>query len=263
MVKGDVKMDAIVLAGGTPQPGDSLYPFTKGAPKAMLEICGKPMVQRVLDALSNSESIDNVIIVGLPQDSNIHCSKKMYFVSDHAGLIENLNAGAKKVEEINKKATHAIFVSSDIPAVTGEMVDWIVDATHRENKDMFYNVISREVMEKRFPHSRRTYIKFKDINICGGDLHVFSLRILLEEDNGIRKKLAAARKSPVKQAGLIGFDTLFLYLIGQLTLERAEKNISKHLKVSGRAIVCPFAEAGMDVDKPCHLEILTAEIQKG
>ena len=113
------------------------------------------MVQWVLDALSNSESVDNVIIVGLPQDSRIYCSKKMYFVPDHAGLIENLNAGAKKVAEINKHATHALFVSSDIPAVTGEMVDWIIKATHGENKDMFYNVISREVMEERFPHSRR------------------------------------------------------------------------------------------------------------
>ncbi len=255
-------MDAIVLAGGTPRSEDLLFPFTKGAPKAMLEICGKPMIQRVLDALSNSASVDNVIIVGLSQDSRIYCSKKMYFVPDRGGLIENLNAGAKKVAEIDKQATQALFVSSDIPAVTGEMVDWIVNAALGENKDIFYNVISREVMEKRFPHSCRTYTKFKDINLCGGDLHVFSLCILLEEDNGIRKKLAAARKSPIKQAALIGFDTLFLYLIGQLTLNKAEKNISKHLKVSGKAIVCPYAEAGMDVDKPCHLEILTADLRK-
>ena len=34
-------MDAIVLAGGTPWSEDLLYPFTKGAHKAMLEICGK------------------------------------------------------------------------------------------------------------------------------------------------------------------------------------------------------------------------------
>jgi GTP:adenosylcobinamide-phosphate guanylyltransferase len=255
-------MDAIVLAGGTPRSEDLLYQFTKGAPKAMLEICGKPMVQWVLDALSNSVSVDNVIIVGLPQDSRIYCSKKMYFVPDRGGLIENLNAGAKKVAEIDKQATHSLFVSSDIPAITGAMVDWVIKATHGENKDMFYNLVSREVMEKRFPHSCRTYMKFKDINVCGGDLHVFSLRILLEEDKGIRKKLAAARKSPIKQAGLIGLDTLFLYLIGQLTLDKAERNISKHLKVSGKAVICPYAEAGMDIDKPCHLEILTAEMQR-
>ncbi|MDD4923220.1 MAG: nucleotidyltransferase family protein [Dehalococcoidales bacterium] len=255
-------MDAIVLAGGTPQPGEPLYAYTKGMPKALLEICGKPMIQWVLDALSNSASVDNVVIVGLPQDNRIHCSKKAYFIPNQGGLTENLHAGAKKVAEINRQATHALFVSSDIPAITGEMVDWIINATHGEKSDMFYNVISRDVMEKRFPHARRTYIRFKDIELCGGDLHIFSLRILLEEDKGLRKKLADARKSPIKQAALIGFDTVFLYLIRQLTLKRAERNISKHLKVTGRAVICPYAEAGMDIDKPCHLKIVTAELQK-
>ncbi|MDD3678401.1 MAG: NTP transferase domain-containing protein [Dehalococcoidales bacterium] len=255
-------MDAIVLAGGTPKPGEPLYPYTGGMPKAMLEICEKPMIQWVLDALSDSESVDNVIIVGLPNDCHVHCSKKVYFVADHAGLTENLGAGAKKVAQVNKQATHALFVSSDIPMVTGEMVDWIINATQGENKDMFYNVISRQVMEKRFPNSCRTYIKFKDIKLCGSDLHVFSLRILLEENKGMRKKLAEARKSPPKQAALIGFGTLFLYIIGQLTLTRAERNISKNLKVTGKAVICPFAEAGMDVDKPRHLEIVTAGLQK-
>jgi CTP:molybdopterin cytidylyltransferase MocA len=231
-------------------------------PKAMLEICGKPMIQWVLDALSNSVSVDNIIIVGLPQEYHIHCSKELYFVPDQAGLVENLSAGAKKVAQINNKATRALFVSSDIPAVTGEMVDWIINAAGGETGDLFYNVISREVMETRFPHARRTYIKFKDIELCGGDLHVFSLRILLEDDKGIHKKLAEARKSPIKQAALIGFDTIFLYVIRQLTLKRAERNASKHLKVTGRAVICPYAEAGMDIDKPCHLEIITAELQK-
>jgi hypothetical protein len=32
--------------------------------------------------------------------------------------------------------------------------------------------------------------------------------------------------------------------------------ISKRLNLSGKAIVCPFAEIGMDVDKPHQLEIM-------
>jgi GTP:adenosylcobinamide-phosphate guanylyltransferase len=255
-------MDAIVFAGGTPGPEEPLYPYTNGKPKAMLEICGKPMIQWVLDALSNAASVDNVVIVGLPQECNVNCLKKMHFVSGQAGLIENLAAGAKKAAEINGKSTHALFVSSDIPAISGEIVDWIIKATDGDDKDIFYNVISRQVMEKKFPNARRTYIKLKDIEMCGGDLHVFNLRIFQNEDSGISKKLADARKSPRKQAALIGFDTIFLYLIRQLTLKKVERNASKHLKVTGRAVLCPYAEAGMDVDKPCHLEIVKAELQK-
>ena len=38
--------------------------------------------------------------------------------------------------------------------------------------------------------------------------------------------------------------------------------ISKRLKVAGRAVVCPYAEVGMDVDKPHQLEIMRADLKK-
>ncbi len=44
-------MDAIVIAGGVPTPVEPLYPYTQGKPKALLDLCGKPMIQWVLDAL--------------------------------------------------------------------------------------------------------------------------------------------------------------------------------------------------------------------
>ncbi len=34
------------------------------------------------------------------------------------------------------------------------------------------------------------------------------------------------------------------------------------LNITGRAIVCPYAEVGMDVDKPHQLEIMRADLKK-
>jgi NDP-sugar pyrophosphorylase family protein len=65
-------MDALVLAGGIPQPGEPLYEFTQGKPKALLDISGKPMVQWVLDALSQARSIDRVVVVSLEEDSGLN-----------------------------------------------------------------------------------------------------------------------------------------------------------------------------------------------
>ena len=50
-------MDAIVIAGGVPKPEDPLYEYTQGQPKALLDIAGKSMVQWVLDALAEADSI--------------------------------------------------------------------------------------------------------------------------------------------------------------------------------------------------------------
>jgi len=255
-------MDAIVTAGGIPLPEEPLYPATLGKSKALLDVAGKPMVQWVLDALSASTTVDNVIIVGLTEKMGLECTKKMYFISNQGKMVENLQAGARKVKEINPKARHVLLVSSDIPGITSEMVDWVVNTDMQTDLDIYYHVIQREVMEKRYPGCKRTWTRLKDMEVCGGDMNMGRLNLLLGKDTDIWQKITNTRKSPLKQAALIGFDTAFLLLTGQLTLEKAEANIMKRLNFTGKAILCPYAEIGMDVDKPFQLEILRQDLKK-
>jgi hypothetical protein len=255
-------MDAIVTAGGIPLPEEPLYPATQGESKALLDVAGKPMIQWVLDALSDSKTIENVIIVGLTEKSGLKCSKKMYFVSNQGKMVENLQAGGRKIKEINPQAGHALMVSSDIPGITGEMIDWVVNTDMQTDLDVYYHVIQREVMEARYPDCKRTWTHLKDMEICGGDMNMARLSLLLGEDTEIWHKITDARKSPLKQAALVGFDTAFLLLTGQLTLAKAEENIMKRLDITGKAIVCPYAEVGMDVDKMFQLEIMREDLEK-
>jgi hypothetical protein len=165
--------------------------------------------------------------------------------------------------ELNKKTKHVLMVSSDIPAITSEIVDWIVNTSMKTDDDIYYNIIQREVMEKRFPGSNRTYTRLKDMDVCGGDMNVARAKLVVTEDeNGLWEKISNARKSPIKQAALIGFDTLFLLLFRQLTLEMAVEKITNKLDITGQAIVCPYAEVGMDIDKPHQLEIIRKDIKK-
>jgi GTP:adenosylcobinamide-phosphate guanylyltransferase len=259
--KGEI-MDAIVTAGGIPLPEEPLYDATQGNPKALVDVAGKPMVQWVLDALTASRSVDNVIIVGLTEKSGLICGKKMYFVSNQGKMVENLQAGAQKVLEITPKSEYVLIVSSDIPAITGEMVDWVVKTAMEAKVDVVYNVIQRQVMEKRFPGSKRTWTKLKDMQVCGGDMNVGRIKTIVADDTDLWKKITDSRKSPLKQAALIGFGTAFLLLTGNLTLQKAETNIMTRLNITGKAIVCPYAEVGMDVDKPHQLEIMRADLKK-
>ena len=255
-------MDAIVTAGGIPLPEEPLYPATTGQPKATVDIAGKPMIQWVLDALSDAKTVDNVIIVGLTEKSGVTCSKKMYFVSNQGKMVENLQAGARKAEEINPQAEYVLLASSDIPGITGEMVDWVVNTDMQTKVDVYYHLIQREVMEKRYPGSKRTWTHLKDMEVCGGDLNVGRISLLLSEETDLWDKITDARKSPLKQAAMIGFGTAFRLLTGQLTLQMAETNIMKRLNITGRAIVCPYAEVGMDVDKLHQLEMMREDLTK-
>jgi hypothetical protein len=255
-------MDAIVTAGGIPLPEEPLYEATQGHPKALVDIAGKPMVQWVLDALAGSRHIDNIIIVGLSEKSSLKSDKKLNYVSNQGKMVENLQAGARQVVALNKKAEYVLVVSSDIPAITSEMVDWVIDSTLQTRLDVYYNLIQREVMEKRFPGSKRTFTKLKDLQVCGGDMNVGRVKMMLGEETDLWHKITNARKSPLKQAALIGYGTAVRLLTGKLSLEQAESSIMKKLGLTGKAIVCPYAEVGMDVDKPFQLEIMRADFKK-
>src|SRR5512133_3044063 len=91
-------MKAIVTAGGEAQPKDPLYEVTRGGLKSMLEIAGKPMVQWVLDALAQSEQIEEIVLVGLPPETDVLCGKPLTLLPDHGGMLENILAGAKEVQ---------------------------------------------------------------------------------------------------------------------------------------------------------------------
>ena len=254
-------MDAIVIAGGVPQEGEPLYDYTQGKPKALLDIAGKPMIQWVFDALCKADTVGQIVVVGLDEDNDLSCTKAIAYIPSQGGIVENIRAGVNKIIKENPTANHVLAVSSDIPAITPEIVNWNVQAALETDEDVYYNLIPRQVMEERFPNSNRSYARFKDIEVCGGDMNVLRTQLVTQNDE-LWKKIVAARKNVFKQAALIGYDTLFLLLFRLITLDDAVRRVTKRLNLKGRGILCPFAEVGMDVDKPHQLELIRTDLTK-
>jgi GTP:adenosylcobinamide-phosphate guanylyltransferase len=248
-------MDAIVTAGGIPQPGEPLYEQTRGISKALLDVNGKPMIQWVLDALEGATTIERVVVIGLGLESGIVCSKIVACLPNQGSMVNNIKAGVFKVVEINPANSHVLLVSSDIPGITPAMVDWMVQACMTSSLDAYYGVIARPVMEAAFPSSHRSYTRLRDMEICGSDMNMIAASMVTSNDE-IWDRLIASRKNVFKQAALIGYDTLLLLLLRVLTLEIAVSRVTRKLKITGKAVVSPYAEVGMDVDKPHQLEML-------
>ena len=116
-------MDAVLLSGGVPQPDEPLYQYTRGEPKALIDIGGKPMIQWVLDALEQSETVANVIIVGMSADNNLTCTKVKAYIPSKNVLLENVRIGVIELKKQNPESSHALIVSSDIPSITAENGD--------------------------------------------------------------------------------------------------------------------------------------------
>jgi GTP:adenosylcobinamide-phosphate guanylyltransferase len=254
-------MDAIVIAGGVPGPDEPLYPFTQGAPKALLDVAGKPMAQWVLDALDGAQSIDRVVVIGLEENSGLHSHKVVSFIESEGSILLNIRRGVQKVLEINPSAGHVTVASADIPGVRSEHIDWVVRTAMQTDEDVYYNVITRQVMEARYPGSKRSYTRLKDVEVCGGDLNVVRTMTVTGNDE-LWERIIASRKNVFKQAALLGYDTLLLLLLRQVTLEGAIKRVSRRVNLTGRALLCPYAEIGMDVDKPHQLELMRADLSR-
>jgi hypothetical protein len=206
--------------------------------------------------------VDNVIVIGLSSKSGVTCKKPIYFLSNQGRMLANIVTGVNKYLELNKQNKYVLIVSSDIPAIKPEMVDWLVETCMQTNDDLYYGVCPRDVMEKRFPDSKRTYTKLKDIEVCGSDISISHVRMATEHLD-MWEQLIGNRKSPLKQASIIGLDTFFQVRFRRISLEDLVKKVSSRIGIKGRAITWTHAEPCMDVDKPHQLELLRADLEKG
>ncbi len=254
-------MDVILTAGGVPSPKDSLHTASQGGYKAMINLNGRPMIQWVLDALSQAKSIERIILVGLPPMTNLYCAKPIIIVEEQGDLLSNVRAGCHEVAGHNPSATHTLLVAADIPLLTPEMVDWMASQVAEGNSDMYYALVERNLIEKAYPGARKVFISLKDLQVCSGEVNAIRLSLAVS-DQPFWQRLVEARKNPLKLASVAGYDTMFLLRLGTRSLDAVEKGVQERFGFSCRALLSPYPEIAVDVDKPFQLEIASTALRK-
>lgn len=247
-------MDAVLLAGGGSNPADPLHALSGDGPKALLPIAGKPMVQWVLDALEASDRVSSVAVVGLGPESGLRSRKIAVWLPDSLSIFANARSGTEALLAAGGGPL-VLLVSVDVPAILPAHVDWVVDRALETEDDFYYSVIDRTTMERSFPGSGRSYISFRDREVCGGDLTVIRPSELAGSGS-IWERLSAGRKSAARIALTVGVDVLVRLLFRRLAVADAVRIASRRLGFRGRALDCPHAELGMDVDKPFQHALL-------
>ncbi|MFW5714529.1 MAG: nucleotidyltransferase family protein [Brevefilum sp.] len=254
-------MNALVLAGGILAKDDPLYSQSIGGLRCLLDIHGRPMVQWVLDALNGSDSVREIFIIGLPEFQELQSKKPLHYLDDDGGLFENISTGVMAASGHNSETTKVLLASGDLPAIQPQMIDWLTgQVAQNPHALVYYNVITKDTMNNRFPNANRTFVRLKDLTVCGGDMNIVD-REFFAKENPLWNKLARARKNPLRQVSLLGFDSLILVALRMVTLQQAVQRVCKKLGIDGMALVSPYAEMGMDADKPYQLEILRKDLE--
>lgn len=254
VTNADLKIDALILAGRRSGEIDPLAGVENVPHKALLIAGGKPLIRRVVDALKGSGRIDRLMIaapddVRGPIGAALESLDGWTFV-DTAGspastALAHLDAAAPE--------RGLLLTTSDHALLSPEMVRRFLDEARKS--DAGAACVDRATYEHRFPGSKRTFIKLKDLQFSGANLFWFA---------GARAKgladfwrrLEAKRKKPLDMAREIGVFTALSYLTGSMTKAGLEKTIRQRTKVDVRLVALPNAEAAIDVDKPQDLDLV-------
>lgn len=254
----ETRWSAVVLGGG--DPGDPFAAAHGVKVKPLIPVQGQPMALYVLRALRGSGRVARIAYVG-PTTPAIDDLIDLR-VTDRGTLLGNLEAG---VDTLSAAGLHeqerVLVVTADIPMLTADMVGDVLDAAPRD-AGLVYPVVRRESCEAAYPGVKRTYAKLRGGTFTGGNLFILDPTLIKQFLPRLREVLAA-RKAPMKLAGIIGFSVLVKLLTGRLTVPELEEKISSILGVKARALITPHAAIGTDMDKDADLALAETHLPAG
>lgn len=242
----------VILLAGAANTGP-LREVSPATNEALVEINGKPMVQYVIDGLTASRLVKRIVVVAPPGELEPHVTgRDLEFVPSQGNIVDNVLAAVRTLPQDEP----FLAVSSDVPLITGQIVDDLIELCQRSGGELCYPIVEQSVAEARFPHVKRTYVTLREGVYTGGNIFLVHPSVVDRAAPRVRAFLDN-RKNPLKMVSLLGWTFAVRYLLlKNLRLQELEKKVSEMLDVKGAVVVCPWPEVGVDVDKPSDLELM-------
>ncbi|MGH2399719.1 MAG: nucleotidyltransferase family protein [bacterium] len=245
--------DAIVLAGGGAEPG--LDPSVPN--KGFLDVGGRPLLAYVVQAVRAAPHVRRVAVVGPPEAVRAAIGDAVV-VPDDGGIMDNV---ARAVEVLDARDP-VLVAASDIPLLTGEVVEDFLAACAKDSADFHYAIVPQQAMEHRFPGVRKTFVRVTEGTYCGGNVMLFNPAVI-DRVRPFVERVVAARKKPWLLAQLFGWSIVMKFASGRLSIEEMEAKVTEILGITARAVILPHPEVAMDVDvgKPENLELIRGALR--
>ncbi|ACA58628.1 nucleotidyltransferase family protein [Candidatus Desulforudis audaxviator] len=236
-------IDCLLLAG-SPNTG----PLKEVSPvehEALIPLGSRCMVEYVIEALRGSGCVGRIVAVGPEAIRRLPGAAGVEVFEPAGSLMDNVATGLRHFDS----AESVLVATADIPLLTPEAVQDFIDRCGDRQKDIYYPVVRDEVVERRFPGGRRTYVRLSDGRFTGGNLILFRPAVF-DHCRAKAQEFALHRKNPLKLAAVIGPVFVLRFLLRRLSLADAERRITALVGITGRAVVSEYPEIAVDVDKP-------------
>ena len=248
-----MQYDAIILAGG-----ESSSELKKIAPydnEALIIVGNYPMIYFVYHAVRKCPAVRKIVVSG-PTDSLrsiLPREENLFFVAGGENAVESFANAAAFLK--NEGTTEKLLIMpTDIPFITEEAVTDFLNRTQQSNDDFYYPITSKKVNEEAFPGVHRTYVRLQDGIFTGGNLFLVKTE-LIGDILDLLLKLVTRRKNPLAMARIFGLGLVWRFITRTLDIPTAERRFLQVTGIKGKAIISPYAQIGVDVDKPSDLEL--------
>lgn len=241
---------AVILAADR-RPDDPLVAASNACCKALVEVNGIAMLQRVVASLQGSKCVDNIVLCGPAREQLAHNDFLESAVRD--GQIswrapqKSPSSSAYQAMQSLPRHTPVLVTTADHPLLSAEIVDYFLGNALQTGADVAVGVIRFSAIKEKFPRARKTVTRLRDGGYCGCNLFAF----LTPQSHRVAaawRRVEQQRKNPLRVISQLGWWSVLRYLLGRLTLDKALAELSERLKVDIRPVHMPFPEAAIDVD---------------
>lgn len=262
-MSSELRIPCILMAGSDPGGRGELEIAENQDYKALIDINGKTVIAKMMEAFEESKIVSKYYVVGLPEElfeipDTIDRSKIEFLMPKGDKVPERLDETAQLILEqaktdetlFSENSHHILFASGDIPMVTSKGILNLVENTQNFKYDFYFAMVEESIMSAAFPDNRRTYAKLAEGRYCMADLLIFDIDLV----NGARiqkiRTLSENRKVFAKVVFRLSPMTVLRFIIGRLSFPIGEKAINKIFDLRVKIIQSKFPELAFDMDKP-------------
>ncbi len=240
-----------VILAADRKSDDPLVQASNACCKALVEIDGTPMLQRVISEILASEHVGTILLSGPARE---HLAANAFLETTlEKGRIRWLapdrspSSSAYQAMQDLPDHTQILVTTADHPLLTAEIVDYFLRHALETGADVAVGVIRFNLIQEKFPNARKTVTRLRDGGYCGCNLFAF----LTPQSRRVAaawRRVEQQRKNPLRLISQLGWQSVLRYLLGRLTLDDALAELSTRFDVCIRPVHLPFPEAAIDVD---------------
>lgn len=213
--------------------------------KALIPVCGVPMVTHVIRTLSEIDAIGHIVVLAQEPEvltEAVAAGGTATIVPSMAGISQSILS----VAGTDIAPWPVLLTTADHPLLTPDMVESFLDSA--TDCDVAVGMVERTVLLSHYPENKRTWLRFADGAWSGANLFA-----LVNANARSALTLWAQAEQDRKKAW-----KLFLHFGPWLALRAITRTIGlahafglagKRLRLSAKLVPLDYPDAAIDVDK--------------